>query len=115
MSEPVQLQEKPMALCPGCNVEVREGSEYCFNCGGKLDQTTEKNDESPRLDNGFRAVAPGALSKGRGRRRRPKPLLNEPVHVRWQHDEDAGIGFLVLSLVLGLIAAVLVALGFYLR
>ena len=116
MSDTVQVEEKPVAQCPGCGVEVREGSEFCFNCGEKLDPVVETtNEDPPRVENGFRAVAPGATQKGRERRRRPTPVSNEPIHVRWQHDDDPGLRFLVLSLVLALIALVLTGIGFYLR
>lgn len=116
MNDGIQIEGEQAIACSECGVEVREGSEFCYNCGGKLAAVTRKVGERvPPNDNGFRAVAPGAVSKGRERRRRPKPVFNEPIQVQWQRDEDPGIGFLIVSVVIGIIALLLIGIGFYLR
>jgi hypothetical protein len=116
MNDSLQTEEKPAVLCPGCGVEARDGSEFCYNCGGKLSADAGAvSSEEPLSNNGFRAVGPGAVTKGRERRRRPKPISNDPIQVRWQRDEDPGIRFLIVSVIMGLIALLLIGLGFYLR
>ena len=116
MNDGIQIEGKQAISCAECGVEVREGSDFCYNCGGKLTAEVSKAEgQEPLLDNGFRAIEPGAVSKGRERRRRPKPVFNEPIQVRWQRDEDPGIRFLIVSVVIGIIALLLIGIGFYLR
>jgi hypothetical protein len=116
MNDGIQIEGEQAIACSECGAEVREGSDFCYNCGGKLAIVTGKIGETePLKDNGFRAVAPGAVSKGRERRRRPKPVFNEPIQVRWQRDEDPGIVFLIVSIVIGIIALLLIGVGLYLR
>jgi hypothetical protein len=113
-------------VCTDCGVEVREGSEYCYNCGHAIAKTvsdapSENNEIDPTKtkENGFQTTGPGAIKKDanvRRRSRRPlKPSTSEPVQVVWERRQDPGIGFLIVSLIAGVVALLLIFIAYYLK
>jgi hypothetical protein len=70
-------------------------------------------------ENGFQTNGPGAIRKEANARRRSrraiKSTVNEPVQVVWERRQDPGVGFLVVSLVAGLIALLLIFIAYYLK
>jgi hypothetical protein len=126
METAVDSKDVREAVCSDCGVEVRDGSEYCYNCGcavAKLrpdaGQEIGDNEPSQAAENGFQTNGPGAIKKeSTGRRRSRTPVRatsNEPVQVVWERRQDSGVGFLVVSLVAGVIALLLILIAYYLK
>ncbi len=120
-SEPVSVE-----ACSDCGVEVREGSEYCYNCGHEIAKNSSNTGQVEREigstqtnDNGFQTKGPGAIKKDDAtsrRTRRPiKARSNEPVQVVWERRNDTGVGFLIVSVIAGLLALLLIFIAYYLK
>ena len=127
MEDTVKTEVISTAACPQCGVEIRIGSDYCFNCGNKLDAVKGNIDavavpDKPATvtENGFRSNGPGAIKRQRPSRTRPgvrrlRSRPNEPVQVVWQMVEESGVRFLLWSLCAGLFATILIFLAYYLK
>ena len=105
-------------VCDICGAEVRAGSLFCYNCGGSLDQDVGEKISAPAevaltpaagngLDN-------GKLDSPRTARRRRK-VDRGPVEVVWEPREGISVPFVLASVVLLLIAAVLFVIAMWLK
>ena len=106
-------------ICSACGTEVRDGSLFCYNCGGAVgDERTVLNGTS-YANNG-----PGSPTKNgevgfKGQKRVSRTAVrkrsNEPVQVAWKRDENMGIGFLLVSVTIAILALALLAIAYYLH
>ena len=103
-------------ICDICGADVREGSLFCYNCGGSLTPTVGK--EAKAVSNQPAGSSNGA-SKGtieQSRRSRPKRNLDRgPVEVVWQPREGFPLAFVVASAILLIVAGLLFFLAMWLK
>lgn len=113
MSEVVLVKEevKSEKICD-CGAEVRSESEYCYNCGGRVQKVTEAVGKDTGVRTFEAANSGRTAAKTRTRRIRPE---QQTVEVVWRRSD--GPGYLVLFIALGIaaIVAVFIAVAFYLR
>jgi hypothetical protein len=73
--------------CPKCDAEIRDGSAFCYNCGGRVvdeNVTDEGPISSPtRPDETLSKPAPG-LRTARDIRRRERTVDRKPKKVVWE-------------------------------
>ena len=115
------------AVCDICGAEVREGSQFCYNCGGSVSilesiapdpipapsEPIVKPDEKPT--NGNATYDPSKRRSERIEKRKVRAANRQPVEVVWQPREGMSWPFVIGSLVFVLIAIVVILAAFYLR
>ncbi len=105
-------------ICDICGAEVRDGSLYCYNCGGSVSQAGVDDAVETRADgNGLPAKAypdpPSRSDRQSSRRRRStRGRSNEVV---WEPRTGISTGFIVGSLIFVLIAVALLLIANYLK
>lgn len=104
-------------VCDICGVETREGSDFCYNCGGSLKQTAPaaKVPDAPAVvppTNG--SAKADANEQPRGARRRKNPPRG-PVEIVWEPRSGISIGYIVGSIILFTIAILLFAVSLFLK
>ena len=106
-------------ICCACGTEVRDGSLFCYNCGGAVGDEKTVLEGTSYANNG-----PGSPTKNgdagiKGRNRSSRNALrkrsNEPVQVTWKRDEKAGIGFLLVSVIIAILSLALLGIAYYLH
>ncbi len=129
-------------LCDGCGAEVRDASEFCYNCGEKVGSDFLETAAATPPNVGKRALrtvengravdivdsedfsdsnvneSKSAVGPGGKAHRYPRGTLRrerKPVDVIWRKKEGPGLDFLILSLVFALIVAVMIGIAFYLK
>jgi len=105
-------------VCDICGVETREGSDFCYNCGGSLKQTVVAAPipETPAVvptTNGS-AMADGKEQPLGAARRRKNPARG-PVEIVWEPRSGISIGYIVGSIILIVIAILLFAVSIFLK
>lgn len=114
------------AVCDICGAEVREGSVFCYNCGGSLAKGEEPDPIPPPAEPMILAepVTNGRATHGedptkrraeRSDRRRVRASNREPAEIVWEPREGVSWAFVVTSLVFIIIALAVVIAAFYLR
>jgi len=73
------------ARCPKCDFEVRDGSVFCYNCGGRVgeDGAEQPVDAPGIVDESSSKPAPG-LRTARDIRRRERNIDRKPKEVVWE-------------------------------
>lgn len=116
-------------ICDVCGAEVRDGSLFCYNCGTsvteKVEVLQEPTDDLPTSDthsNGNLVVKEKVEevevlpkrepSAGRVRPRK-RPIQNREVV--WAERDGMSLGFIVTTVILVLLTAVILIAGFYFR
>lgn len=105
-------------ICSGCGTEVRDGSLFCYNCGGAVgDEKAVLKGTSYANKGPGTPAANGDSARARKRASRASGLKrsNEPVQVTWKRDENAGIGFLLVSLIIAILALASLGIAYYLH
>ena len=110
-------------VCDICGAEVREGSQFCYNCGGSLMRKAagEKTEVIPP-----EAIAPAPASTGKGDAgkekptdqrgaRRRRPVDRGPVEVFWEPREGVSVSFVIASVFLLLIALILFVIAMWIK
>lgn len=111
------------ATCSKCGSEIRAGSLFCYNCGGRVGgEDSSSAGVSPKskdsyADPGQKAMrpAPGMRSAADLRRhtgvldRKPKRIAVEPI------TESSDMQLLVVTVVILLFTIVVIVAAFYLR
>ena len=106
-------------ICPKCGVEVRDGSLFCYNCGGSVGdekavlEATSYSHNGPGMPTANGASETG--SRTRKSRTIPRRISTEPVQFTWKRDENPGFGFLIVAIVAALIAFGLLVIAYYLH
>jgi hypothetical protein len=106
-------------ICDICGADVREGSLFCYNCGGSLKQVAmEKPERLPEP-----VPAPSPRPNGSGKPvaveqrppRRKRNIDRGPVQVVWEPREGISVVFVIACVFLLLIALVLFIAAMWLK
>ena len=105
--------------CDLCGAEIREGSQFCYNCGQAVSIAESGAPETPAP-----VVAEPPVSNNETRpplrsaaslRKQRRAYNRQPVEVTWEPKDGTSVGFVVASLVLVIGALVLLLIALYLR
>jgi uncharacterized Zn finger protein (UPF0148 family) len=101
--------------CPKCGAEVRDGSVFCYNCGGRVAGDEIIADSSSVPVKRKTTPAPG-LRSARDLRRRERTIDRKPTTIVWEPVAEGPDHALIVATVL-VIAFTIVVIGlvFYLR
>ncbi len=116
-------------ICNICGAEVREGSLYCYNCGGSVILAEPVAKETPVVEFADPVVAPerNGRAKGSGNydparnradrsnRRKVRASIARPVEVVWEPRSGFSWPFVIGSLVLTFLALTVIFAAIYLR
>ena len=104
-------------ICDICGADVREGSLFCYNCGGSLKRTDTEIVPRPQA-----AVAPPASANGAAqkvavdkRAARRRNIDRGPVEVVWEPRQGISIGYVIAGVVLLFIALILFIAAMWLK
>lgn len=103
-------------ICDICGAEVRQGSQFCYNCGGSLTKTEVKAAEPEKVPasstptNGAKEVA----AERRSARRR-RAANREPVEIVWEPETGVSAIYIAASAVLIIVAALLFGVAMWLK
>ena len=124
MEETVKGEVVSDGLCPDCRTEIRADAEFCYHCGSRI-RHAETNDPQVTVSNevianGFHTKGPGAMVDGKTRsqtrtRRARTPISKEPVQVVWRPVDGPGLTFVFLSIFAAVLAALMIAMAYYLK
>ncbi len=115
------------AVCDICGAEVRDGSLFCYNCGGSLAKTEEPDPIPPPsepiiaaepLSNGSVTKIEDATAKRgteRPDRRRVRASNREPAEIVWEPREGVSWTFVIVSVVFVILALAIVIAAVYVR
>ena len=105
-------------ICDLCGADVREGSLFCYNCGGSLNKAAAELGPRPEVPapvpaptNG--ASKPSAPNKREARQR--KPIDRGPVEVVWAPREGISLIYVIAGIILLIIAATLFIMAMLLK
>ena len=112
------------AVCDICGAEVRDGSVFCYNCGGPLAKLEEVAAIPPPAEPMIAAepVTNGAVTKvdevspkQRTDRRRVRASNREPAEIVWAPREGVSWAFVVTSIIFVIIALAVVIAAVYVQ
>lgn len=116
------------AVCDICGAEVRNGSVFCYNCGGSLAKPEVVEPIRPPAEpiiavaepatNGLASKADADPVKGgveRAERRKVRASNREPAEIVWAQREGVSWAFVIASVVFVLIALAVVIAAIYLQ
>ncbi len=116
------------AVCDICGAEVRDGSAFCYNCGGSLTKAAEPETIPPPADpivaraespsNGSATKvdeAPANRKADRSDRRKVRASNREPVEIVWEPREGVSWAFVIASILFVIIALAVVIAAVYVR
>lgn len=113
------------AVCDICGAEVRDGSLFCYNCGGSVSKADELGailvpsepiivrDDKPA--NGNATYDPVQRRAERTEKRRVRAANRQPVEIVWQPRTGMSWPFVIVSLVFVLIVIGVILAAFYVR
>lgn len=119
-------------VCANCGVDVREGADFCYNCGKAVSpeaisqvsgeiEIHHSNGGATRpltkqIASKDSAPEPGRkLQSAAAIRRRSKSYISKPVEIEWVEPERASATFVTATIVLTVLAILLLFAAFYLR
>jgi len=102
--------------CPKCGAEVRDGSVFCYNCGGRVADDDVIADSSSVPIERKTSPAPGLRSARDLRRREQRTFDRKPTTIVWEPVAEGPDHALIVATIL-VIAFTIVVIGlvFYLR
>lgn len=114
------------AVCDICGAEVREGSAFCFNCGGSVSEAEEIEPIPPPAEpivsadpdpapNGDAAYDPAKRRSERAGKRKVRAANRQPVEIVWQPRTGVSWPFVIVSLVFVAITIAIILAAVYLR
>ncbi|MEO5860063.1 MAG: zinc ribbon domain-containing protein [Pyrinomonadaceae bacterium] len=116
------------AVCDICGAEVRDGSVFCFNCGGSLTNLDEPEPIPPPAEPIVARDEPpsnGAVTKheqeppkrkaDRSDRRKVRALNREPAEIVWETRDGVSWAFVIASVIFVIIAFAIVFAAIYVR
>lgn len=116
------------AVCDICAAEVRDGSVFCYNCGGSLAKTEDPEPIPPPAEpiiavpkpvsNGRVAKVEDGPAKRRvehSDRRRVRASNREPAEIVWEPRTGVSWVFVVTSIVFVIVALAVVIAAVYVR
>ena len=104
--------------CDICGADVREGSLFCYNCGGSLKQAAIEKPEIPPPAAPVPAATNGSGAKkpeDRAAARRRRNVERGPVEVIWEPREGISVPFVIAGIFLLVIALVLFVIAMWLK
>lgn len=107
-----------ISRCEECNADVRDESQFCYNCGAAVVKKADSShvvaheDSSPRRRPG--EVRPPLRSAASLRKHR-RAINRQPVQVTWERPSGSPIAFVIATIVLVAAAVGLLILALYLR
>lgn len=135
MSETAVQEE----ICDICGVEVRDGSQFCYNCGGSVSAKPSKEGASnstrtaagsvietevfadPTIDEGQKVVLPGSKNglstlKGSARgERRPRKPVSRNKEIFWEPKVGVPWAYVIATAIILAIVLFLFLAAEYLR
>ena len=109
-------------VCKACGSAVRAESQYCYNCGGKVELDNSRPSEAEPLKterNGASAepidesmVDSTSVPRPSGKRAR---VERKRIQVAWERTDGPGYLFLLFAIAVAAIVFVLLALAAYLN
>jgi len=105
------------SVCEACGADVRDGSLFCYNCGGPVGKSAPDTSESAARDeivNVEPATRPPLRSAASLRKQR-RAFNRQPVEVRWESPSGSPTGFVIATIVLAAGALVLLIIALYLH
>jgi len=115
------------AVCDICGADVRDGSLFCYNCGGSLSKAEEAEPIPPPsepivaaepLSNGSVAkvdATPAKRRPERSDRRKVRASNREPAEIVWEPREGVSWTFVIVSVVFVILALAIVIAAVYVR
>ena len=107
-------------ICDICGAEVRDGSQFCFNCGGSVSKPEDISEmpvaiPKPEPPAGTVEQKSPAANVDHARRRNVRAANRQPLVLVWQQTDGIRVPFIVGALVLVLIAVALFFAANYLH
>jgi hypothetical protein len=104
-------------VCPKCAADVRPGSVFCYNCGGRVIEEVSAPVESEPSKAEERITQPAPrLRSARDVRRRERVFDRAPRRIKWEPaTEGAEVQLIVVTAAVVIFTIVVIALAFYLR
>jgi predicted amidophosphoribosyltransferase len=102
--------------CQGCGADVRDESQFCYNCGEAV--TAKTKDSHPVVEDEVPDAALAArppLRSAATLRKQKRAFNRQPLEVSWEQRSDSPVGFVITTIVLVTAAFVLLFLALYLR
>src|SRR5688572_1294740 len=117
------------AVCDICGAEVRDGSVFCYNCGGSLAKDFQPPAESKPIETPPRTAAvetnghssedavydPARRKAEKSDRRKVRAANRQPVEIVWEPRTGISLPFFIVSLVLFLLSIGIVIAAIYVR
>ena len=116
------------AVCDICGAEIRDGSQFCYNCGGSLSKTEEADPIPPPAEPIIAVTEPvtnGSVTKieappakpatERSDRRRVRAANREPAEIVWEPRDGVSWTFVIVSVVFVILALAIVIAAVYVR
>jgi hypothetical protein len=116
------------AVCDICGADVRDGSVFCYNCGGSLAKADEPEPIPPPAKPVVAVAEPvtnGAVTKveddpakrrvERSERRRVRASNREPTEIVWEPRTGMSWVFVIVSIVFVIIVLAVVIAAVYVR
>ena len=106
------------AVCDICGAEVREGSMFCYNCGGSVTKAGEPVSPPAPAEpkaNGIAAPVDQRPVRSRADRREVRAANRQPTEIVWEPRNGVSWVFVISSLVFVILALAVVIAAFYLR
>ena len=101
------------AVCQKCKADVRPGSAFCYNCGGRVaEDEPEAAAAAPQPE--ARQPAPG-LRTARDIRRREKTFERKPREVSWEPAAGSDIQLIIFAAAVLAFTIVVIGLALYLK
>lgn len=105
--------------CPKCDAEIRDGSAFCYNCGGRVvdeNVADEASLSSPsKPDETLSRPAPG-LRTARDIRRRERTADRKPKEVVWEPaTAEPDLQLIIATVAIIIFTAIVVLMVLYLR
>lgn len=109
-------------ICDVCGAEVRDGSLFCYNCGSAVAEPVEQSEiqaeqQSSKLQSNGAPVGKDKdlVNPTPTGRVRPRKRLVQTREVVWAERDGVSLGFVVTTVILVLLSAVILIAGFYFR
>lgn len=109
------------AACAACGADVRPGSLFCYNCGGKVAvakaEEKEKKELIVRAPDGSAGLTPApGLRSAASLRQRRSSFSREPKRIAWVPPSGTSDRrFVVVTILIFVFTLLLTAIAFYLR
>ena len=101
--------------CPKCGADVRDGSVFCYNCGGRVADDDVIAESSSVPVERKTMPAPG-LRSARDLHRRERTFERKPATIVWEPiEEGPDYALVVITILIVAFTIVVIGLVFYLR